>query len=213
MPVKNLLKKKALVEEFVEGKEYSVEYISYQGKHTFLALTEKFTTGAQYIEFAHKEPGIVDKIFLKKIQNIISNALDSLQIKYGASHSEIKVNSSNDIKIIEIGSRAGGACIGSDLVQLSTGYDFMKMVIDISCGKAPDFSIFPHYKHAFIRFVVCKEDLDRINRYKQKYPNSLIRESTILDEFPKDIIDNTGRYAYAIFGFNSENIDRTIFTV
>lgn len=205
--------KKALVEEFVEGKEYSVEYISYQGKHTFLALTEKFTTGAQYIEFAHKEPGIVDKIVLKKIQNIISYALDSLEIKYGASHSEIKIDDEGNIKIIEIGSRMGGACIGSDVVPLATGYDFMKMVIDIACGKSPDFSIHPHYKHAFIRFVICKEDFDRINRYKQKYPNSLIRESTILDEFPKDIIDNTGRYAYAIFAFNSENIDRTIFTV
>lgn len=38
--------KKALVEEYAEGKEYSVEFISWQGQHTFLALTEKFTTGA-----------------------------------------------------------------------------------------------------------------------------------------------------------------------
>ena len=67
--------KKALVEEFVEGKEYSVEYISYQGQHTFLALTEKFTTGTpHYIEFAHKQPAIVDSIVLKKNTNYNSQS-------------------------------------------------------------------------------------------------------------------------------------------
>ena len=38
--------KKALVEEFAQGREYSIEYISWQGQHHFLACTEKFTTGA-----------------------------------------------------------------------------------------------------------------------------------------------------------------------
>lgn len=28
----------------------------------------------------------------------------------------------------------GGDCIGSDLVQISTGYDFVNMAIDIACG-------------------------------------------------------------------------------
>jgi biotin carboxylase len=34
----------------------------------------------------------------------------------------------------------GGDCIGSHLVHISTGYDFVGMVIDIACGKEPDFS-------------------------------------------------------------------------
>ena len=33
--------------------------------------------------------------------------------------------------------RQGGDCIGSDLVPLSTGYDFMEMIVDVACGKAP----------------------------------------------------------------------------
>lgn len=37
--------KRAMVEEFIEGQEYSVEYISWQGKHTFLALTQKLRQG------------------------------------------------------------------------------------------------------------------------------------------------------------------------
>ena len=49
--------KKALVEEFVTGQEYSVECISYHGEHHFLALTKKYTTGApHFIETGHLEP-------------------------------------------------------------------------------------------------------------------------------------------------------------
>ena len=42
---------KAIVEEFIEGEEYSCECISFGGRHTMLALTQKFTTGVpHYIE-------------------------------------------------------------------------------------------------------------------------------------------------------------------
>ena len=205
--------KKALVEEFVEGKEYSVEFISYKGQHTFLALTEKFTTGSQYIEYAHKEPAIVSELMLNKIKNIICKALTSLQIQYSASHSEVKVDKNGNVKIIEIGSRMGGACIGSDLVPLSTGYDIMKMVIDISVGKTPDFSIKPHYKHALIRFIVSKNDFKRMCDYKMRHSGAVIRDAVILDEFPDNIKDNSGRYGYTIFGFDSEAIDQSIFGV
>lgn len=37
---------------------------------------------------------------------------------------EFKITPNGDVKIIEIGARMGGDCIGSDLVQISTGYDF-----------------------------------------------------------------------------------------
>lgn len=43
-----------LAEEFFQGNEYSVEYISWKGKHYFLSITEKFTSGApMFIEKGH----------------------------------------------------------------------------------------------------------------------------------------------------------------
>lgn len=46
--------KKAIVEEYISGAEYSVETISYQGIHYFLQITKKFTTGEpHYIEVGH----------------------------------------------------------------------------------------------------------------------------------------------------------------
>lgn len=56
--------KRAIVEEYIEGNEYSCECISYQERHYFLAVIQKFTTGApHFIETAHLEPsGLSNKI-------------------------------------------------------------------------------------------------------------------------------------------------------
>ena len=64
--------KKVLIEEFVEGQEYSVEHISYHGQHYFLALTLKYTTGApHFIETGHLEPAPVDKNTLEKVKVVV----------------------------------------------------------------------------------------------------------------------------------------------
>ena len=54
LAVENSFEKRAIVEEYLTGEEYSCECISYQGTHYFLALTKKYTTGApHFIETAH----------------------------------------------------------------------------------------------------------------------------------------------------------------
>ena len=50
----------------------------------------------------------------------------------GAGHSELRIDRDGNVRIIEIGSRMGGDCIGSDLVPLSSGQDFVGMVIDVA---------------------------------------------------------------------------------
>lgn len=177
--------KKALIEEYVEGKEYSVEYISYKGVHTFLALTLKYTTGTpNFIEKGHLQPAPVDKKTLENVRKIIEHALDSLEIKNGASHSEIKIDDKDNIKIIEIGARMGGDCIGSDLVKYSTGYDFVKMVIQVACGEKPDFTKIFDPVPVEIKFIFTQKDLNELNLIKEKTPNRILK---IIDYHPENI--------------------------
>lgn len=177
--------KKALIEEFVEGQEYSVEYISYKGKHTFLALTLKYTTGAPYfIETGHLEPAPVDGNTLKRIQNVVSHALTSLGVSEGASHSEIKIDDKGNIKIIEIGARMGGDCIGSDLVYYSTGYDFLRMVIEVACNKAPTFIQNENHFPVEVRFILSESDLKTFLDIKEHHPEKLLK---VVDYHPEKI--------------------------
>ncbi|MBR1390981.1 MAG: ATP-grasp domain-containing protein [Lachnospiraceae bacterium] len=128
----------ALVEEYVKGQEYSVEYISWKGNHHFLALTQKYTIGSPYfIGTGHLEPASVDDVTLERVEAVVSHALNSLNIQYGASHSELKISKEGNIKLIEIGGRMGGDNIGASLVELSTGYDFFDAVLDVALGIEP----------------------------------------------------------------------------
>lgn len=126
---------KAVIEEFVEGREISVESISFRGKHHILQITDKVTTEAPFfVELEHHQPSSLSEDIKSNVRAIVLNALDALHIQYGASHSELKITKDGDIRVIEIGARMGGDFIGSDLVKLSTGYDFLKGVIDVAFG-------------------------------------------------------------------------------
>ncbi len=91
----------------------------------------------------------------EKIYSITERALNALGITNGASHSEYKITPKGRIAIMEIGARMGGDFIGSDLVRLSTGYDFVKGVIDVALGEfeEPKKTI---SKHSGVYFL-CKE--------------------------------------------------------
>ena len=54
--IKDSFKKEAIVEEYIEGREYSCECISYKGKHYFLAFTKKYTNPLEHIN-----PNIITK--------------------------------------------------------------------------------------------------------------------------------------------------------
>lgn len=189
---------KAMIEEFAEGDEYSIECISYHGEHTLLAITKKFTIGApHFIETGHNEPTELSDILKDKIRKIVYHALGSLEITEGASHSEIKIDSKENIKIIEIGSRMGGDCIGSDLVRISTGYDFTKMVIDVALGNKPSFNKVVEPRKAAVRFIFKMED---INDCEKMLVNGWQLERKFIEhDFDgHEITDSSNRYGYYI---------------
>lgn len=128
-------KKQVMVEEFIEGREISVEFISYRGVHYPLQITDKVTTEApHFVELEHHQPSTLSDEMFNVIYGITTNALDALGLTDGASHSEYKITEDARIVIMEIGGRMGGDFIGSDLVRLSTGYDYVKGVIDVCLG-------------------------------------------------------------------------------
>ena len=187
----------ALVEEFVEGNEYSVEYISWEGTHSFLALTYKYTSGApHFIETGHIEPAPVDEKVVERIKSITEHALDSLEIKYGASHTEVKVNKDGAIKIIEIGGRMGGDFIGSSLVKLSTGVDFVEQVIRVSLGEKP-LIIKKKGCYAGVRFIFDRSDIELFNNIKTNRPDLLV-DYEINDITDEKVTDSASRFGYYI---------------
>ena len=188
--------KDALVEEFAVGQEYSVECISYQGVHHFLAMTKKFTTGAPgFVETGHIEPAPVSEKMLEQVKKVVFHALDSLGICNSASHTELKISSFGKIALIEIGGRMGGDCIGSSLVELSTGIDFVRAVIEIALGQKPDLESRQEGKTAAVRFVFSEKDLDILAVLKKEHPEYLVEED-VQPIHPGIVTDSSARFGY-----------------
>ncbi len=191
---------KAVVEEFVEGDEYSIEYISFNGNHWFLSATQKLTTGAPFfIETGHREPAPLDEETVDKIKAISEHALDTLQLRNGAAHIELKIDG-DKINLIEIGGRMGGDFIGSDLVQLSTGYDFVKAVIEVSLGIHPEIPMIEERSYAGVNFIMNKDDVEAYELFKSEHPGTILKEHIDLDL--SDIVtDSSNRHGYYIFKY------------
>lgn len=198
---KESFQKKAVIEEFVEGREISVESISYQGRHYNLQITDKVTTEAPFfVELEHHQPSSLPEDIKAKVRTIVLNALDALHIQYGASHAELKISKDGDIRVIEIGARMGGDFIGSDLVKLSTGYDFLKGVIDVAFGDFEE-PKFTEHKYSGVYFL-CKEteSIMPVIQHADEYPE--IVRAEITDNTLRRIEQSADRSGYIIYSSN-----------
>lgn len=189
---------KAIIEEFVTGREISVESISNDGKHTILQITDKVTTGAPFfVELEHHQPSSLPEDIKERIRVIVIKALDALHIQFGASHSELKITEDGDIRVIEIGARMGGDFIGSNLVQLSTGYDFLKGVIEVALGDFHEPQITEHSYSGVYFLSKETESLKSVIENWKKYPE--IVEAEITDPQLHNIECSGDRSGYFIY--------------
>ena len=127
-----------LVEEFIEGPEYSIESLHYDGKSEVLQFTQKTTTEFPYnVELGHRQPADISEDNKREIREIVSRIGKALGFGNCPSHTELKINS-RGIFVIETSPRLGGDYITSTLVPLSTGINIEDQLLSIALGEKPD---------------------------------------------------------------------------
>ena len=189
---------KTIVEEYVDGREFSVEYISHLGKHYFLQITDKVTSGApRFVEMQHHQPADISEGLKQQIKNMVEAALTALKIENSAGHTEIKLNSKGELFIIETGARMGGDFITSDLVRLSTGYDFVEGAIKLAVNKFEK----PHFHKPMFSGVYfyskLAPEVGNIIKNHEKWPE--IVEWEYSDEPLMDVNSNADRRGYFLY--------------
>ena len=195
--------KQAMVEQFVDGREISVEFISYKGQHYPLAITDKVTTEApHFVELEHHQPSNLSDAIKAEINAITVIALNALEITNGASHTEYKITADGEIFIIELGARMGGDFIGSDLVKLSTGYDFLKGVIEVALNKF-NVPILNCKLYSGVYFL--SKEAEYVKPYIINYKlYSQIVKAEITNEELKNITCSSERSGYFIYQSNKK---------
>lgn len=123
-----------LVEEFIEGPEYSIEGLHYDGKSEVIQFTEKKTTEFPYnVELGHIQPANISEENQQKIREIVSLIGKALHFENCPSHTELKINE-RGIYVIETSPRLGGDYITSTLTPLSTGVNVEDQLLHIALG-------------------------------------------------------------------------------
>lgn len=198
--------KRVLIEEYIFGDEYSIECISSNGEHQFIASTKKYTTGnPYYVETGHLQPGIENKLLNQSVKEVVFSTLNAVGFKNGASHTELKINDKG-IFVIEVGCRMGGDMIGSSLVQLSTGYDFVRNVINVCTGT--EFEAFSnmHKGYSGIKYIINRHDFSTFCKIQSDNPQIIVEHS--INDITTDIVDESSKRFgyYVIFSNNKQDL-------
>jgi carbamoyl-phosphate synthase large subunit len=194
-------KNQLLVEEVIEGTEYSIETLHYNGKSKIIQITEKIVTPLPYfVELGHIQPHNLPASIVKEIEDLMVKVANIFNFENCGCHNEVKIKDGK-ITLIEVSPRIGGDFISSTLALASTGINMEKALIQIVLGEEPDFSgykpaasgiFFFHFKQGVFKSIKnLKESLNRPEVLSYKF-----------DLKPGDIIPKinvgTKRYGYAI---------------
>lgn len=127
-----------IIEEYLQGPEFSVEVMVVDGVPHVLQITDKITTGApHFVEMGHTQPTSQPQYVQEKIKDLACRAVKAVGINVGPAHVEMILTEQGP-KMVELGARMGGDCITTHLVPISTGVDMVAATIKLACGEEAD---------------------------------------------------------------------------
>ncbi|MFF0461190.1 ATP-grasp domain-containing protein [Streptomyces mexicanus] len=120
-----------LMEEYIDGPEFSVESFSFGGRHVVVAVTEKFVDPATFTEVGHAVPARLPEDVVERVRACVVRFLDAVGVADGTCHTEVRIGARGPA-VVESHHRAGGDAIpdlvrgayGIDLVTLALGWPF-----------------------------------------------------------------------------------------
>lgn len=122
-----------IIQEFLDGPEYSVECVISHGIVSILGITTKFTTdNNSFAEVGHVFPSELPETNRTEIIDITKKAIKALSLKNGVAHVEVRLTSKG-AKVIEIGARLAGDYI-PDLILKSVGINCANLYINCALG-------------------------------------------------------------------------------
>ncbi|MFJ3928938.1 ATP-grasp domain-containing protein [Streptomyces sp. NPDC090029] len=122
-----------LVEEYLPGREVSVETVSEDGKHVPLAIVAKHAMPTHCVEVGHVVPAELSAESEARIHAFVRDLLMSLGVRHGVTHTELKLDSTA-VRAVETHLRPAGDDIPS-LVRDALGIDPINLLVEQTLGR------------------------------------------------------------------------------
>jgi len=142
----------ALLQEYIDGPQYSVETLGLQ----VVGITANHIGPPPcFVEVGHEHPAELDPIAARQLRTVARRALAALGLTWGPAHVELRMAAGGP-RVIEVNARLAGGWI-PELVRLSSGVDLIAGIVDLSAGH-PLRIRRRHRRIACIRFLVADRD-------------------------------------------------------
>jgi len=157
--------KKAIIEEYIEGEELSVDVIVSKGIAKVILVTKTLKMVKNENSFTIIQsyfPATTDTVFLSNINTII----EKIVVTYKIWNSPLVVqliNKNGELLVIEFSARLGG---GSKhyLIKLITGIDVQRWFIDILLLHKNEIQVTQNYAYACVNYLYCRNGV--IGKYE-----------------------------------------------
>ncbi|PIR26934.1 MAG: hypothetical protein COV43_00035 [Deltaproteobacteria bacterium CG11_big_fil_rev_8_21_14_0_20_42_23] len=128
------LKRTLLIEEFIEGAEFSVEIFANEKGIKCMGICEKTKMKPPYFEeISYCSPPRIEKELSAKLASAAIEIASIIGLESGMAHFEFKYDGKRII-LLDIGLRLGGGGLVHGLISTSTGVDLIKAVLAELCG-------------------------------------------------------------------------------
>lgn len=127
------------IEPFIAGIEYGVESIVIKNQATILLIMKKTMHAKALAEIGHCSDSGLSEQMITKVDRYVKKAIKYLGISTGAVNMDILIRGT-EVFIIDVGLRMGGNLIGSHIVPLSTGFNYIENLIRLSLKMPTDLS-------------------------------------------------------------------------
>jgi cysteine synthase A len=150
---------RAILEELVAGREFSVEATVRDGVATIAAVVEKATLPHGFVECRHVVPADLTWDELVALEREATAVIDALAVECAIVHAEFRLGPSGCV-LIEIAVRPAGGLI-PDMLKLTTGVDLYRAQAALAVGLAPE--PFPARADGFagVQFVTATGTVSR----------------------------------------------------
>lgn len=146
----------ALLEEYVDAPEFSVEMFSTDGVAVCVGITAKSVSdGPYFVEQRHIFPASLTAEDEQALKATTAAGLTALGIRSGPTHTEVKLTERGPV-IVEINARLAGGMI-PELIRLATGTDLLEQQLKLALGGTPDVAR-RHHRTAGIRFLTADRE-------------------------------------------------------
>lgn len=148
--------KTAIVEEFIDGTELTVDAMINDGVATLLSVSvsEKIKDNNKFVIYRTINPANISNLIEDKIKDTIQKIADAFKLRDCPLLVQL-LTDGNEIYVVEFSARTGGG-VKFLLIEEASGVDIIKFVVDLTEGKKDKPVISERkYKYLVNEFIYC----------------------------------------------------------